>query len=261
MGWSPSNDIRFRWIEDIPRSGSLHMAIDDWLTLNRNEAIIRLYDWLPQTVSLGFHQKSERIDFEKLNALGLGICRRPTGGRTVVHDAVVTYSVIVPLNGKSEPSLWDLYHWVGEWWADALHSIGVPVEFVAEPLSRPGAQFDGCFASGNRYEVAVNGRKLLGSAQRRYSNAALQHGSLRLKEPRIQARNIFFESNPNEPDESSVATTMEEALGRTIDAKTVYAWLKGAFLSKGYSIFDSEITTEELELASLEQDTFRITTK
>ncbi len=230
------------------------MAIDVAMSTNTTEPTIRFYDWDPATVSLGFHQKSDRIDRSKLTALGLGICRRPTGGRAVVHDRVLTYSVVVPL-AEGSPSLWELYRWIGEWWASALVDLGIPVELVDEPLSRPGANFDGCFASGNRYEAVVRGRKILGSAQRRFPNAALQHGSLRIHRPRIQAREIFFEVNAREPDETTVATSIVEEISEVPDNNKIISSIHHVLSSTGHKLFDATVTNCEIELAeSIEAD-------
>ncbi|MDK9699893.1 MAG: lipoate--protein ligase family protein [bacterium] len=252
--------LHWRWIDDVPRVGAVQMALDELFAL-RGEPVFRFYDWLPATVSLGFHQRANRLDFDKLSSLGLGVCRRPTGGRAVVHDQVLTYSVTAPLDEEGKPALWELYQWIGELWLDTLLGFDIPVELVEEPLARPGANFDGCFASGNRFELACRGRKLLGSAQRRYPKTALQHGSLRLAFPRIRASELFIDVNKNEPLEETVATTLEEECGRLVSAQAIQDWMYGVVSSAGYQLERSQITEEELAEASRMAERFTVRAK
>ena len=63
--------------------------------------VLRFYGWTPATVSLGFAQRaSESLDFAEMDRRHLAWVRRPTGGRAVLHDMEVTYSVSIP---QSDP--------------------------------------------------------------------------------------------------------------------------------------------------------------
>ena len=64
---------------------------------------LRFYTWSPPALSLGYAQSiASDIDLSCCQALGIDVVRRPTGGRAVLHDREVTYSVIIreddPLN-------------------------------------------------------------------------------------------------------------------------------------------------------------------
>ena len=57
----------------------------------------------------------------------------------------------------------------------------------AAGASRPrrGDASPPCFASAGRFEVMVDGQKLIGSAQRRLAGAVLQHGSLLIDDTHV----------------------------------------------------------------------------
>ncbi len=71
-------------------------ALLEWHSKGEIPPTIRFYGWNPPTLSIGYFQKAEKeINFDKVKELGLGFVRRPTGGRGVLHDEELTYSVIV----------------------------------------------------------------------------------------------------------------------------------------------------------------------
>ncbi|MBO1915367.1 lipoate--protein ligase family protein, partial [Microvirga sp. 3-52] len=58
--------------------------------------VLRFYEWSPATLSIGYFQSvSKEINMEQVERHGLGFVRRPTGGRGVLHEDELTYSVIV----------------------------------------------------------------------------------------------------------------------------------------------------------------------
>ncbi|MFH7519001.1 lipoate--protein ligase family protein, partial [Pseudomonas syringae group genomosp. 7] len=77
-----------------------NMALDEALLHWHSEGlippVIRFYEWNPATLSVGYFQRVQKdIDFDQLKKLNLGFVRRPTGGRAVLHEHELTYSVIV----------------------------------------------------------------------------------------------------------------------------------------------------------------------
>ena len=162
-----------------------NMAIDEAIfngvIAGTSDPTIRFYDWDPPTASFGYHQQAEKeIDFDRLDSLGWGLVRRPTGGRLVLHIEEVTYAVIGPLSGYLEGSLTQSYSAISIALAEGLKSLGVDVEFEKGELS-PHHQREAnnpCFTSSSRYELKVEGKKIVGSAQVRRNNALLQHGSI-----------------------------------------------------------------------------------
>ena len=60
------------------------------------QPVMRIYQWSPYCISLGYHQSFESIDLAVCKSKGVDVVRRPTGGRAVFHAQEVTYAVIIP---------------------------------------------------------------------------------------------------------------------------------------------------------------------
>ena len=140
----------------------------------------RVYAWSPPAISLGRGQAAERdIFIERLADEGIDICRRLTGGRAVLHDCELTYSVT-----GSQALLGDVieetYHTISRGLAEGLASLGAQVE-LAPPSGSAYASQGSCFATASVWELAIGGKKMVGSAQCREGGAVLQHGSVLLR--------------------------------------------------------------------------------
>jgi lipoate-protein ligase A len=146
---------------------------------------LRVYAWSQPTLSLGYAQNaSQDIDLAACQAQGVTVVRRPTGGRAVLHDQEVTYSVVMPLTLDDGPdTITEHYRRIGLALVAAFQHLGLPV-FLARPQVRTASGREhvspACFAALSRYELSVAGRKLVGSAQKRGQRALLQHGSIPL---------------------------------------------------------------------------------
>jgi lipoate-protein ligase A len=156
------------------------MALDEALMERARETgewTLRVYSWSAPTISLGRNQSARgRYDLDLIEARGLGVVRRPTGGRAILHDREVTYSVTAPTSSAGE--LGESYRRINRLLLAALHTLGVGAS-VAAPGSRaisPG--MSPCFDEPAAGELVVDGRKLAGSAQWRVDGALLQHGSI-----------------------------------------------------------------------------------
>src|SRR5918999_2420397 len=91
---------RWRLLLTDPASGPENMALDEAL-MDRARAtgewVLRVYSWSRPTLSVGRHQRArDAYDPVTLAAEGLFIVRRPTGGRAILHEREVTYSVTGP---------------------------------------------------------------------------------------------------------------------------------------------------------------------
>jgi lipoate-protein ligase A len=127
---------------------------------------------------VGYFQNIERdINREYLKQEGIDLVRRPTGGRAVLHDHELTYSITLPENFLP-PGVIPSYMKIAQVFVKALKDLGLEPE-IKGPESR-SEKTGICFASRSAYEIAVKGRKILGSAQVRRGGMVLQHGSLLL---------------------------------------------------------------------------------
>ena len=92
----------WRFVDTGARDAASNMALDEAL-LVRHEAgatppTLRVYGWCQPTLSLGYAQNAQQeVDLAACHTQGVAVIRRPTGGRAVLHDQEVTYSVVMPL--------------------------------------------------------------------------------------------------------------------------------------------------------------------
>jgi lipoyl(octanoyl) transferase len=158
--------------------GVTNMATDAALLAyarRTGEATLRLYGWDRPTLSLGRHERARRVfDPSLIVAAGVGLVRRPTGGRALLHHREVTYSVTAP----ASLTLAESYAAINALLLDALSRLGVGAR-IATPAGRPlRPEGAACFAEPGAGELIVDGAKLVGSAQLREAGALLQHGSI-----------------------------------------------------------------------------------
>lgn len=145
---------------------------------------MRFYRWSAPTLTIGYAQDPARdFDLVRCRRRDIGVLRRITGGRAVLHDAELTYSISAPLGLPGFGSgLDETCRFVAAGLLRGLRLIGLDAELAAPaPRGSPRThRHPGCFAEHGRHEVLIGGRKLIGSAQRRRGGAFLQHGSILL---------------------------------------------------------------------------------
>ncbi|NSL50366.1 lipoate--protein ligase family protein [Calidifontibacillus erzurumensis] len=172
-------------------SPSFNMACDEALLLWQSEGTmkptIRFYGWSPPTLSIGYFQTVEKeIDIDAVRAHQLGFVRRPTGGRAVLHDKELTYSVIVPESHPKMPtSVTEAYRVISTGLLEGFKELGLDAYFAIpknevelDELKKPRSSV--CFDAPSWYELVVEGKKVAGSAQTRQKGVILQHGSILL---------------------------------------------------------------------------------
>lgn len=179
------------------------MALDEALLLSVIEGaapVVRFYSWEPPTLSLGVNQSIREVDREECARRGFGLVRRPTGGRAVLHQHELTYSVAARVNDpRVSGGVIESYRKISAALLAGLRRLGVQVE-AAEPdpwlyremaRARRESERDPataaelehgavCFNTASSYELGVGGKKLVGSAQSRRGGVLLQHGSILL---------------------------------------------------------------------------------
>jgi lipoate-protein ligase A len=172
------------WLDPIARPGASNMAWDQTL-LDLAEAeerfVLRLYRWEPHCLSFGRNEPAlRRYDRARIEAAGLDVVRRPTGGRAVWHARELTYAVAAPAARLG--TLPEAYRAIHEVLARAVASLGAAATLAAAPARTAPLDAGACFASPAGGELLVNGAKVVGSAQMRQGAALLQHGSMLLED-------------------------------------------------------------------------------
>lgn len=177
---------QFRYIDSGPASGAENMALDERLledmALRGGLPVLRFYTWDPPAVSLGRFQPEETaVNSTACRERGIEVVRRVTGGRAVLHFRELTYSIVSPVESALFPNdVIGSYKVIAEGLLSGLRLLGVPAEMACRSCAavRPDGDQPACFTTPSPYELLVNGKKIIGSAQRRLPNAFLQHGSI-----------------------------------------------------------------------------------
>jgi lipoyl(octanoyl) transferase len=231
---------QWRLLDMGAADGFTNMAVDEALleayAAAPGPCTVRFYSWSPAALSLGYGQPiGSDLDLTRCQALGLDIVRRPTGGRAVLHDHEVTYTLVISADEPRVTSgVLALYLTFSQALIRGLAYLGIAAELL--PLRRgvplPSEHASPvCFATPASYEVAVAGRKIIGSAQRRAHGVIMQHGSIPLSWAMDKIRAVFPRFEPGSQAAQGVQeyhsrmTSLQEAGGRRYDYPEVVAAL------------------------------------
>ena len=201
----PPDTAKWRLICGDRLDGPWNMAVDEALlesVIAGGEPVLRLYTWAPATLSVGVNQPIREIDRDACEAHGFGLVRRITGGRAVLHQHELTYSVIAQENDpRVSGGVLESYRKISAALVDGLRALGVEVSLslfdrdlhrtlaaerrqrdlgLGDALEVEGGHGAVCFEATSAYEITAGGKKLVGSAQARRGGAILQHGSILL---------------------------------------------------------------------------------
>ncbi len=246
-----SRSRTWRLLVTEPADGATNMAIDEALWLGRRAGssppTVRFFAWAPPTVSLGYGQPLDgQVDVAACRRLGVGVVRRPTGGSAIYHDGPereLTYSVVAAaedIGGGARDLLYS-YQWIGRALAAGLRVLGAPVEMIGV-ARHDDAMPAFCFARTGSCEIELGGKKVVGSAQRRYGSAFLQHGAVLLGIDVPRVHQLF----PTTTDPLATLTTLAAALGHQPKFDDVAAALAAAFEREhGLDLRPDGLTGEE----------------
>ncbi len=176
----------WRLVRSAAARGAENMAADDAILQTvcekKSPCTLRIYAWQPPCLSLGYAQPIQDVDFSSLDDLGWDVVRRPTGGRAILHADELTYALIAP---DSHPSfsggVLASYRKLSAAFVVALGNLGLDVDVSSDKtLPEEQHQEPVCFQRPSAYEITVQGKKIVGSAQLRRRGAVLQHGTIPL---------------------------------------------------------------------------------
>lgn len=272
-------DMKWRLLRTGHRPGAWNMAVDEAIMVQvaagASPPTFRLFEWDPPSLSLGRVQSFQRdVDAEACRRLGVDVVRRPTGGRAVLHDVEVTYSLIMSQNDPVLPAgLGESFSLATQGIIKGLRLLGVEAEIrgrdegdgsghvagaSAEAVGAAGPVRTGaCFDSPSWYEVVSGGRKLVGSAQARLMGVFLQHGSILIE---LDAEKLCSLLRFDSEDERAVAvrhlrshaTSISEILGRRVSFREVEDAVIAGMRShiSPIELVEGELTAEETALAN-----------
>ena len=175
-------DREWRLIREEAREGPLQMALDEVAAETAADGgprTVRVYRWEPGTLSVGYGQDPDTVDWAACADRGVSVTRRQTGGGGIYHDAHgdVSYSIVAP-RSELPGDLLDAYHLLCAPVLDALDDLGIDADYASESV--PAVWPPACYlrALHPAHDIVADGRKLSGNAQYRRRESVVQHGSL-----------------------------------------------------------------------------------
>lgn len=239
---------RWRLLLAAPRSGAENMARDSALqarAARTGETVLSIYSWTRPTLSFGRHQPAAGLyDIEKIRSANVDVVRRPTGGRAILHDHEVTYSVTAPVTDAAP--LRAAYARINRILLDGLRRLGADVELASPGERAPAPSMRPCFETPGEGELIARGSKLVGSAQWRDEGALLQHGSILVDDD--QSSLPFFAAAGTGASSESIPrpATLHALLGRSPDVAEVAT-----------VIFDAVRSLEDEEATEMAEEEIR----
>ncbi len=247
---------QWRLIYDQPTlgaaNGARNMAVDAAIlaAVSAGDAppTLRFYGWMPPCLSLGYGQHAREADADRLAARGWGIVRRPTGGRAILHADELTYSVALPADHPlARISVVESYRRISMALLAALEVLGAHPHADRAAEGANAAPSPVCFETPSHYEITVDGRKLVGSAQVRRREGLLQHGTLPLWGDITRICDVLYYASEAEriaakDQVRGRAATLADVTGTVIDWQTAAATVAAGFRQT----LDLDLTPGEL---------------
>lgn len=258
---------QWRLIIDPPSTGYYNMAVDEALlksvSASDSVPVLRLYNWQPLCLSLGYGQRLRDADLERISANNWGVVRRPTGGKAILHGDELTYSVSLPKDHDlAQGDVVESYRRISEALLKALRYLGLSPQSEKQAKGNSGLGAV-CFEVPSHYEITSGGKKLIGSAQVRRRDGILQHGTLPLHGDisRICDALAYETSSEREQAKQQVrqrATTLDSVLGQQISWWDAAECLVNGFAETfALKFVDDKLTPDEETLVkTLIQDTY-----
>lgn len=251
----------WRLIHTPPAYGAWNMAADEAILEHihggDSPTTLRLYAWDPPCLSLGYAQSFKDVDMQRIRSNHWEVVRRATGGRAILHTDELTYSVT---GSAEDPALiggvLESYNRLAQALLYAVHDLGLPVEIKEHfPAgeSNPNHLNPICFEVPSTYEITVQGKKLIGSAQARKKEGVLQHGSLPLTGDltRICEALTFKDEEARQKAATRLldrASTVENVLGRRVSwEEAAQAFVRGFETQLGIQLERGEMSPSELQ--------------
>jgi lipoyl(octanoyl) transferase len=252
----------WRIIQDSLGDGALNMITDRAILMACNEgnvpATLRLYGWQRPTLSIGYSQEiSQYIDLESCKRNNIPVVRRFTGGRALLHQYEMTYSVIAPIPHPEFPgNLRGSFERISQAILESLRIGGIEGAAVAgkNKIKDVAGRSPACFSMANHCEIVVRGKKLVGSAQRRLRSAFLQHGSVILDVvPNLTHTLLKYSSETQKQavldSLISNTTSLKQLLQKNLENDEVNQWFLKGFQKTFHGNWDiGKLTQQESDI-------------
>ncbi len=242
----------WRLIADDAGSGARNMAVDRAIqTACRDRlvpATLRLYSFRPPAVSLGRFQPIEDVDADACGRLGIDVCRRPTGGRGVLHDDEVTYSVVASTRDGLPRGVAASYRYLGGALTRAYETLSVSARLAGGRRGDPTSA--SCYLQATKADLVAGGVKLSGSAQVWDGDVCLQHGSFVLeRDVEVEAAVLRLDGVATDALAATTRTIVQASGRRPAPAEVMDAVQKAFADVLGVQFGPGELTDAERRLA------------
>jgi len=252
---------KWRVIYSGHNDGHYNMAVDEAIMESVAAQVVpptlRIYGWSPPAVSLGrFQEVEQQVDIEALRQRGWSLVRRPTGGRAILHDDEVTYSVCVPQDQIEDGySIIRSYRCLSRGIQRGLELLGVEAELGRKSPATGGKgsghqQSAICFSHSTRADMVAAGRKIVGSAQVRKNGVILQHGSVPISLD--VSDHLVVMPGSGAPDEAQALSTAAVGVSDLLGRRVTYQELAEALVAGFGQALGLELQTGQL--TDVEQD-------
>ncbi|HEY5433140.1 MAG TPA: hypothetical protein VIL06_07015 [Coriobacteriia bacterium] len=243
----------WRLIIDGPVQGAMNMALDrtvlDLHALGGAPPMLRLYRWEVPTVSIGRFQPVEQVDLEACARRGFDVVRRPTGGRGVLHDDELTYSIVAGTRDGVPRGVAASYRHLSAALAEAYALLGVAAQVTARSRGEKGT--GACYLHATPADLSLGAAKLSGSAQVWKDDAVLQHGCFVISRDVAAEGEVFRLDAARRSALDTTTATLEGALGSApsieVIAEAVAAAVERVL---GVTLDPGSFSDEERDLAA-----------
>lgn len=229
--------------------GAMNMAIDEALLelAQPGETIFRTYTWDRPTLSLGTFQKYSDVNLDEIKKRNFGLVRRSTGGRAVLHDKELTYSIIIKAPHQAlNQNVLESYYYLCKGLVAGLCQLGVDAQLKRS--DDPTLSTPSCFAAPTFNDIEANGKKLVGSAQMRNALGLLQHGSILID---VDMDDLFSVISKDAQTATKLAqmakakiTSINDQTGKKVSLEEVRSAIVAGF-EKGLDVTFSPIEFDE----------------
>lgn len=252
------------FINSGPCSPSFNMALDEalleWHSEGSIPPVIRFYEWNPATLSIGYFQQADRdINLQAVKEQNLGFVRRPTGGRAVLHEHELTYSIIVSEEYPDMPkTVTEAYRVLSEGLLQGFRNLGMNAYFSVPDTAEKQADLKKpksavCFDAPSWYELVVEGKKVAGSAQTRQKGVILQHGAILLDLDIEKLLSVFHFTSEEAKEKMRIklpdkAVAINDLMNQPVSIpQCIEAFKKGFEQSLNISLNPYTLTEEQLQ--------------
>lgn len=233
-------------VDEKPLKGSLNMAIDEFMfniVKKERKTILRFYQWEKPTVSLGYYQRvNEVVALDYLKEKNFDLVRRITGGKLVLHDKEITYSIASSEVEIFTNSLKNSYQLISQALCLGFSKMGINARLASRKVPSYLSKSLPCFSYPAPDEIKVDGKKLVGSAQKREGDFFLQHGSIPIESDYEILKELTPDSARNF---GKNMTSLKEVLGKDISFSEIVLYLISGFKEFFNVEFKNKIFTEQ----------------